>query len=183
MMARKVPTIKLEYPKHWFLVGAIVWVSLTIALLYLSLSSVEHSIAVFWIAAGVLEGVAMFLLVVQPLFTGHVAGAKALKLRMGLLIREDIPYEWIKEVRQTSIHRGAFRVGIGVRYAPIMKALFVTSSFRDLVVVRLDKEHVMGRLMRRPVLEIVLSVTSSQMFIDAIKQRIGMMEVKRLASD
>lgn len=176
MMARKVPMIKIDYPKQWFLLGTIVWGPLTAMLFYLSWQSVEDFASLFWILAGVFEGVLLFFLIVQPLFTNHIAGAKALKLRMGFLIQEDIPYDWIKEVRQTSIHRGAFRVGIGVRYAPIMKTLFVTSSFQDLVAIKLDSEHRLGKILRKPVVEIVLSVTSSTMFIETIRQRAGMTE-------
>jgi hypothetical protein len=119
----------------------------------------------------------MFYLFVLPVFTYHMAGAKGLKLRMGALIHETIPYEWIKEVRETSIHWGGVRVGIGVRYAPIMKALFVTSSFKTLVLIKFDQEHRLGRPIRRSVREIVLSVNSTSAFIDVIVQRTGMERV------
>jgi len=119
----------------------------------------------------------MFYLFVPPIFTYHIAGAKGLRLRMGLLINETIPYDWIKEVKETSVHWGGVRVGVGVKYAPIMKALFVTSSFRTLVLIRLDQEHRFGMPIKRPVTEIILSVNSASSFIDTIMQRAGMEKV------
>ena len=177
MNAKKVPATRIDYPKHWFLLWTIVWAVGTAVLLFLAYDSVEESTRIFWSAAAVFVGIIMFYLFVIPLFTFHIAGAKGLRLRMGVLIHETIQYEWIKEVKETSIHWGGVRVGIGVRYAPMMKALFVTSSFRSLVLIRLDKEHRLGRPIRRPVQEIILSVNSASSFIDTITQRAGMEKV------
>ena len=177
MKAKKIPAIRIDYPKHWFVFGTIVWALGTALLLFLTYDSVEESTRLFWAATTVLEGLVMFYLFVLPLFTHHIAGTKGLKLRMGVLINATIPYDWIKEVKETSVHWGGVRVGIGVRYAPIMKALFVTSSFRTLVLIRLDQEHRFGMPIKRPVTEIILSVNSASSFIDTIMQRAGMEKV------
>jgi len=177
MIAKKVPAVRIDYPKHWFLLGTLVWALGTGMLLYLAYDAVEESIRLFWVAATVFEGIVMFYLFVLPVFTYHIAGAKGLRLRMGALIHETIPYDWIKEVRETSIHWGGVRVGVGVRYAPIMKALFVTSSFRTLVLIKLDEEHRLGSPIKRPVKEIVVSVNSPSAFIDVVMQRTGMERV------
>lgn len=177
MNAKKTPAVRIDYPKHWFMLGTLVWVLGTAILTFLAYDSVEDSTRLFWIVATVFEAAIMFYLFVLPLFTHHYAGAKGLKLRMGALINETIPYDWIREVRETSVHWGGIRVGIGVRYASLMKALFVTSSFRTLVAIRLDKEHKLGWPIKRPVKEIVLSVKSESSFIDLVRQRTGMEKV------
>jgi hypothetical protein len=174
MTAKKVAPARIDYPKHWFLMGTLVWCVSTIMLVYLAWASVEVSFRIFWIAATVFEGVVLGYLFVLPLFTHHMAGAKGLRLRMGVLVNETIPYEWIRDVRGTAVRWGGVRVGIGVRYSPIMKVLFVTSSFRDLVSVKLDKEHRLGSPFKRPVGEIVLSVSSAGSFIDMMRQRSGL---------
>jgi hypothetical protein len=173
MIAKKVPTVRIAYPKHWFLIGTLIYVVVTVLLFYLASSSVGDFSRSFWLVAGVIEGVLAFLFLVPPIFTNHVAGAKALRLRMGLLISEDIPYEWVREVKQLSIPWGGVRVGIGVRYSPIPKILFVTSSFSGLVRLELDSEHPMGRLWKRPVSEVVLSVSYIPGMMDVMRERAG----------
>jgi len=177
MNAKKAPTVRIDYPKHWFAIGTLIWILGTTLLIFLAYDSVEESLRAFWLVAAAFEGIVMFYLFVLPLFTYHIAGVKGLRIRMGLLIRETIPYEWISEVKEASIHWGGVRVGVGVRYAPIMKALFVTSSFRTLVTVKLDEDHRLGGLWKRPVREIVLSVNSASSFIDVIMKRTGMEKV------
>lgn len=177
MPAKKVPTTRIDYPKIWFLLGTIVWLAGTALLAYLALSAITSSVRLFWILMTVIEGVLLFYLFVLPLFTHHMAGAKALHIRMGILVNETIPYEWIREARSTQVQWGGVRVGIGVRYSPIIKVLFVTSSFRDLVAIKLDEEHLMGSPFKRPVSEIVLSVMSASTFIDMMKERTGMERV------
>jgi len=178
MNAKKIPAVRIDYPKYWFVLGTLVWAVSTALLLFLAYDSIEDSTRLFWAAATVFEGIVMFYLFVPPLFTHHYAGAKGLRLRMGVLINETIPYEWVKEVRETSVHWGGVRVGIGVRYAPMMKALFVVSSFRTLVLIRFEDEHRLGRPIRRPVREIILSVNSASSFIDTITEKAGLEKVQ-----
>lgn len=170
MTANKVPATRIDYPKHWFVLGTIVWGVGTTILIYLAWSSIEDSVRLFWTILTVFEGVLLAYLFVFPLFTHHMMGTKSLKLKMGLLISETIPYDWIREVRETSVRLGGVRVGVGVRYAPIMKVMFVTSSFQSLVALRLDREHRIGSLVKRPVEEIVLSVHSASAFMDKLQK-------------
>jgi hypothetical protein len=176
MTAKKVQPTRIDYPKHWFMVGTLMWAAATAALVYLAWSSISEVIQAIWIIIGLVEGFLLGYLLVLPLFTHHMLGVKGLKLRMGLSIDETIPYEWIKEVRETSITWGAIRVGIGVRYAPIMKVMFLTSSFQSLVKLKLDKEHRIGSPFKRPVEEIVLSVFSATVFMDQLRERTGATE-------
>lgn len=178
MSAKKIPAERIDYPKHWFVLGTMVWIVGTVLLLFLAYDSVEDSMRLFWAAATIFEGIVMFYLFVLPLFTYHYAGAKGLRIRMGALINETIPYDWIKEIRETSVHWGGVRVGIGVRYAPMMKALFVTSSFRTLVLIRFDEEHRLGSPIKRSAMEIVLSVDSAPSFIDLLSRRAGLEKVQ-----
>jgi hypothetical protein len=174
MKAIKSEAVKISYQKHWFALGTATYVAMTAALFYLSESSVEDSTKIFWFGAGLTEGILFFLFIVPPLLTSHLAGDKGLRLHMGLLIDETIPYDWIREIRETSIHWGAVKVGIGVRYSAITRALFVTSSFNNLVVIKLDKEHMIGRVFRKPVSEIIVSVSFAKGFLDAMSQRAGL---------
>ncbi|MBU0684701.1 MAG: hypothetical protein ABIE25_04375 [Thermoplasmatota archaeon] len=174
MKAVKSEAVKISYQKRWFALGTATYVAMTAALFYLSESSVEDSIKIFWFAAGLAEGILFFLFIVPPLLTSHLAGDKGLRLHMGLLIDETIPYNWVREIKESSIHWGAVKVGIGVRYSGITRALFVTSSFNNLVVIKLDKEHMIGRVFRKPVSEIVVSVSFAKGFLDAMSQRAGL---------
>jgi hypothetical protein len=171
MNAKKVQPTRIDYPKHWFLLGTAVFASATAVLLYLAWTSIEDVVMIFWVLVAAFEGILLGYLFVVPLFTHHMLGAKGLKLRMGLLVNETIPYEWIREVRETSITWGGVRVGVGVRYSPIMRILFVTSSFQSLVAIKLDKERRLGSPFKRPVQEIVLSVHSASVFMDQLRER------------
>jgi hypothetical protein len=177
MVAKKVLPTRIDYPKHWFMLGTIVWGAATAILSYLAWTSIEDTIRLFWILLTAFESILLAYLFVLPLFTHHMMGSKGLKLRMGLLINETIPYDWIKEVRETSVRWGGVRVGVGVRYAPIMKVMFVTSSFQSLVALRLDKEHRLGSPIKRSVEEIVLSVHSAAVFMDQLQDRAGHQKV------
>jgi len=171
MIARKIPVVRLDYPKHWFLVGAMLWAAATSIFIYLSLTSVEPFSRAFWAAVAAVEAPVVFVMFVLPVFTSHAAGAKGLRLRMGVLLREDVPYEWIRSVDETSIRWGGVRVGVGVRYAAITQALFVTSSFRNLIEIELDGEHRLGGLLKRPVRRIVMSVRSAERAAELLRER------------
>ncbi len=177
MIAKKVQPTRIDYPKHWFMVGTVAWALVTALMMYLASISIGNAVRAFWIIVGVVEGVLLAYLFVFPLFTHHMLGAKGLRLRMGLSINETIPYEWIKEVRETSVNWGGVRVGIGVRYAPIMRVIFLTSSFQSLVALKLDGEHRLGSPIKRPVEEIVISVYSASHFMDQLRERTGAREV------
>lgn len=174
MVAKKVPMMKLEYPKHWFLTAALLWALATALFVYLSVSAVEDFSRMFWACVAAVEAPVVFVMFVLPLFTSHAAGAKGLRLRMGVLVRDDVPYEWIRRVDETSLRWGGVRVGIGVRYASITKLLFITSSFRDLVEIEFDSEHRLGGLLKRPVTRIIMSVKSARSAVDLLRERAGL---------
>ncbi len=150
---------------------AIVVEGITAWLFYAALSFPEGSWRTIWLIVAPVLSVLAFLFLVPPLFTHHLAGEKGLRLKMGLLLDSTVPYAWIKDVKETAVSKGGLNVGIGVRYFPIAKALFVTSSFRNLAKVTLKEEHQMGRILKRPVSEIILSVSYMPALTEPIRVR------------
>lgn len=173
MTARKTEPLRIHYPKHWFVIMAMVFESVVAWLFVTAYTNAVGDWKLVWMVASPLTGVLMGLFLVPPIFTHHLAGDKSLRLRMGLLINDTVPYSWIKEVKATSVRSGGIRVGIGVRYFSISRMLFVTSSFSSLIVLKFDQEHVMGKLWKKRVEEIVLSVVFAPPVIEAIRGRAG----------
>jgi hypothetical protein len=171
MTPAKNEPLRIDYPKRWFLLMAVVIEVIVAWLLYTMIGSPEGLWRTFWLILAPVVGVLAFLFLVPPLFTHHLAGEKSIRLKMGLLLDSTVPYAWIKDVKETSVSRGGLFIGIGVRYFPITKVLFVTSSFTNLAKVTLKEEHVMGRLLKRPVSEIVLSVNYMPALIEPIRIR------------
>lgn len=171
MGPKKIEATRVDYPKHWFALGSIIYAILTVTLLYLGLDAKEDFGSAFWFVVAAVEGVLLFLFLVPSLLTTHLAGEKALRIHMGVLVDVSIPYAWINEVKETSVHRGGLRVGVGVRYSPIPQILFVTSSFNGLVTMKLDGEHLMGRFLKRPVQEVVVSVVNAARLVEIVKDR------------
>jgi hypothetical protein len=170
-MVTKHEAVRIDYPKHWFVMGTIGWAVATFVLFYMATTTKEDVVRTIWLVAGSHVGVLLGLFFIPPLFTHHLAGEKALRLKMGLLIDANIPYSWIKQVKETSVRWGGVRVGIGVRYSPITRMLFVTTDFDDLVSIRLDGPHRMGRLLKRQVEELVLSVSLRSKLVDLVKAK------------
>lgn len=171
MGTRKIQTEVVRYPKHWFAVLAIAFESALAYLLLAALLDPETILREFWLVFCPIVAVLLFLFLVPPIMTNHLAGEKALRLHMGLLVNQSIPYDWISEVKETSVSRGGLRVGIGVRYFPISRLLFVTSGFTSVALIRLDGEHQLSGLMKRKVEEIVVSVSDLPRFMDIIQKR------------
>jgi len=174
MAVPQAKLVRIDYPKHWFVIGTIFWAVATTVLFYMAWIAKESITRDFWLAAGVIEGILVFLFFVPPLFTNHTAGQKALRLRMGLLIDAAIPYAWIKGVKETSVNWGGIRVGVGVRYNGITRTLFATTEFSTLLSLKLDSPHLIGRLLKRQVQEVVLSVKSTGMLAELVRERIGL---------
>jgi hypothetical protein len=158
-MVTKLEAARIDYPKQWFIVGSIGWAVATLVLFYLASSTKEDVVRAIWIVVGSAVGILLGLFFVPPLFTYHLAGEKAVKLRMGLLINATVPYSWMKQVKEISVRWGSSRIGIGVRYSPLTMTLYATSEFDNLVSIRLDEPHRMGRLWKRQVEELVLSAS------------------------
>ncbi len=174
MTARVSAPVKVSYPKHWFVVGLVLYAPVVALLAYLAHSSVEDLWKAFWLVVCAAFAALFALFLIPPLFTGHLAGERSLRLRMGLLMNAAIPYSWIRDVRDAHVRRGSISVGIGVRYAPMLEAVFVTSSFMDLVSLRLDGPHSLGRRGRPPVSQIVLSVSDKAAFVRLVRERAGL---------
>ncbi len=174
MPAKKREPVRIDYQKHWFVILALVLEMIVAWVFYAAYSSPESTFRTAWLVLAPVIGTLLFLFLVPPMFTHHLAGEKGLRLRMGLLINATIPYSNIKSAKETSVHKGGLRVGIGVRYFPITKALFVTSAFTNLVKLELDGQPRVGRLLKRPVEDLVLSVSYVPGFLDVIAERAGM---------
>jgi len=173
MSTRKIQAEIIRYPKHWFAAQAIVVESILVYLLALALLDRDTILREFWLFFSPIVAILLFLFLVPPILTNHLAGEKALRLRMGLLVNQSIPYDWISEVRETSVSRGGLRVGIGVRYFPISRLLFVTSGFTSVALLKLDGERELGGLWKRKVEEIVVSVSNLPRFMEIMRSRMG----------
>lgn len=174
MTARKSEPVRIDYPKRWFILLALLLEGLLASMFYWAWQRPESGLRSVWLVLAVALGTALFLFLVPPVFTHHLAGKRGIRLHMGLLLNTAIPYERIKAAKMTSVHRGGIRVGIGVRYFPVTQVLFVTSAFSGLVKLELDEPQMIGRILRRPVQEIVLSVSLVPAFMDLIAERAGM---------
>lgn len=176
MTAAKRRVIEFPYPRYWFAIVALLFFSLSAYLFFFALLDPDAVLRWVWLVLAPALGAYALLFYIPPLFTKHLAGERALRVKMGLLIDAMIPYAVIREVKDTQVHRGGVRVGIGARYFPISRTMFVTSSFSDLVVLRFHDEMLMGRFFKRPVEELVLSVTNRSLFIETVKVKAGLMK-------
>ena len=150
---------KIAYPKHWFVLVAVVFESILTYLFLAALLDPNSILREFWLAFCPAAGIVVFVLEVPPILTRHSLTSRGFRLRMGLLVNEEIPFEAIGEVKETSITRGGLRIGIGVKYMPVTKQLFVTSGFDNLMSVRLEHPVPMGKLRKHRVEEIILNVS------------------------
>ncbi len=171
MNIAKNEPLRIDYPKHWFVILILVFEAVVVWLFYTAYSSAVGPWRTLWMVVSPSIGVVFLLFLFPPVLTYHLAGEKGFRIRMGWLINTTIPYGWITNVKETSVHRGGLSVGVGVRYFPISKALFVTSSFTNLVILRLDGEHVIGGIRKRRVEEIVLSVSYIPAMMESVKER------------
>ena len=172
MQPEKLETVRIGYQRRWFIIGSAACAAIVVAAAYLAASAVEDFTSAFWliVAAAVLA-----LLLIFPLpciFTHHVAGERMLRLRMGLIMKVDIPYLAIREVFRRDISRGFLSVGIGVRFKQKTGTVYVVSSFDNTLALKL-KEDLKLRAWRPPVHEIVLSVEDAEATIDLLSSRIA----------
>jgi hypothetical protein len=174
MNIAKNEPLRIDYPKRWFVILILVFEAVVVWLFYTTYSNAVGAWRTLWMIVSPTVGIAFLLFLLPPVFTYHLAGEKGIRIRMGWLINTTIPYGWITDLKETSVRRGALSVGVGVRYFPISKALFVTSSFADLVILRLDGEHVIGRIRKHRVEEIVLSVSHIPAMMETVKERMNL---------
>lgn len=164
---------KIAYPKHWFLLVAAVFESVLAYLFLAAFLDPNSILRWFWLAFCPIIGAIIFVMEVTPVLTAHSLTATGLRLRMGLLMDEEIPFEAIREVKETSTARGGLRIGIGVRYVPTTRQLFVTSGFDNLISVHLEGATTMGRLRKHKVDEIVLNVNYPRGFLESMEPLIN----------
>jgi|GEM_PF-1311582 len=173
MTPAKNEPVRIDYQKRWFAAMVLALEGIVAWLVYGMTGSPEGPWRTLWLIIAPVVGVLGFLLLAPPLFTHHLAGEKGLHLKMGLLLDSTVPYSWIRDVKETSIRRGGVRIGIGVRYFPITKTLFVTSSFSNLAKITLNGEYRMGRIFKRPVHEIIVSVNYMPALVGAVTSRVA----------
>lgn len=166
--------VRIDYPKLWFAVGAAVDLGAMAAMLFLAYDAVEDFARVMWGACAALICGPLLLLFVPPLFTSHYAGEKGLHLRMGLLVNTTVPYRYIRAVTDAKVSFGSVMVGIGVKYVAKRKTVFITASFRDLVMLKLDGPQQLGTPLRPLVENVIVTVKDKEGFVALIKDRAGL---------
>jgi energy-coupling factor transporter transmembrane protein EcfT len=159
----------IAYPKHWFVLIVLVVESIVLYLFLAALLDANSILREFWLVLCPLVGGILFLLLVPPIFTNHSITSSVLRLRMGLLIDAEIPTSAIVKVKETSMTRGGLKIGIGVRYLPITRHLFVTSGFGNLVSLKLEEAVPIGKLRKRMVEEIIVNVNFPRGMMDALE--------------
>ncbi|MGD9962606.1 MAG: hypothetical protein AB7S97_01710 [Thermoplasmata archaeon] len=169
-----VQTVRVDYPKLWFAAGSAVGAAAMAAMLYLAYDSVELFGRVFWAACALVICVPILLMLVPPMFTCHYVGEKGLRLRMGLLMNTTVPYRYLRGVGDSKVSYGPLTVGIGVKYVPKRKLVFVTSSFKHLVAIRFDGPQQLGSPMKPLVDQVVLNVRDKEGFVALIRDRAGL---------
>ena len=93
MSPAKLEATRVDYPKQWFVLGTIGGAFDTAAIVYMGVSAKEDFGRAFWFGFAAVEGVLLFLFLVPSLLTHHLAGEKALRLRMGVLLDATVPYD------------------------------------------------------------------------------------------
>ncbi len=170
---KKQPTAVIEYPKAWFGLGAVVCVAGIVSSAYLAYGSLEEFASTFWMMVGTAIAIFLVVFIVPCLATTHIAGEKGLHLRMGILINTTVPYAAIREIAPDAIRRGALTVGIGVRHKQKLGTVFVVSSFKNLVNIRLNRDLRLGGLLAPTVGQIVLSVKDVDSFLSTVARMSG----------
>ena len=161
-------TYAVEYPRTAFAVGAVLSVVGVSICALLAFYSIETFARVVWVvtAGGLCLLLSAFIL--PTMFTRHSLDSEGLHLRMGLLINRTIPLSAIREVGPETTRRSIFTTGIGVRQNARLDTIFITSSFRNLVSVHLNRELKLGGFMTPPVGNVVISVSDVEGFLEAM---------------
>ena len=168
--------VRIDYPKLWFAAGSATDAMATAVMLFFAYDSVETFARALWTACALVIGVPIFLVLFPPLFTCHYVGEKGLRLRMGLLMNATVPFRLISGIGESRVNYGPVTVGIGVKYVAKRRLVFVTSSFRRLVSIRLEGPQQLGSPLRPLVDQIIMSVEDSEGFVALIKDRAGLLE-------
>lgn len=171
--AKKQPTAAIGYPRMWFGLGAIVCTVGIISSVYLAYESLEEFTRTFWMIVGSALAIFMVVFIIPCLITTHVAGEKGLHLRMGILVNATVPYDAIREIAPDTVRWGALTVGIGVRHKQKQRTVYVVSTFKNLVIIRLNRDLKLGGLLGPTVGQIVLSVKDVDSFLSTVASMSG----------
>jgi hypothetical protein len=161
-------TYAIEYPRTTFAVGAALTIVGIALCALLALDAIEDFARAVWSITAAGLGLLLFAFILPTMLTRHALDREGLHLHMGLLINRTIPLSAIREVGPETTRRSIFTTGIGVRQNARLDTLFVTSSFRNLVSIRLNRELKLGGLMAQPVGNVVVSVSDIEGFLDAV---------------
>jgi len=171
--AKKQPTTAIGYTRVWFGLGAIVCTVGIISSIYLAYESLEEFTRAFWMIVGSALAIFMVVFIIPCLITTHAAGEKGLHLRMGILINATVPYDAIREIAPDTVRWGALTVGIGVRHKQKQRTVFIVSTFKNLVIIRLNRDLKLGGLLGPTVGQIVLSVKDVDSFLSTVASMSG----------
>ena len=172
MQAEKLETVRIGYARRWFVIASTVCIVAIAVALYLAIQSLEDFTTAFWLIVAASITVLLILFPLPCVFTHHLAGERFLRLRMGLIMKVDIPYLAIREVSREDVVRGFLSIGLGVRFKERAGAVYVVSSFDKIIALRLKKELKL-RAWRPAVHEIVISVEDDEQAIDVLSRRIA----------
>ena len=172
MQPGKLETVTIGYARRWFAVTCAICAAAIVVALFLAIDSLEDFTTGFWLAVAASVAVFLILFPLPCMFTHHTAGERFLRLRMGLLMKVDIPYLAIREVSRTRVYRGFLSVGLGVRFKPKTGVVHVVSSFDKVISLKMKSELKL-RAWRPPIHEMVLSVDDVDTAIDFISRKLA----------
>jgi hypothetical protein len=164
-------TVKVGYAKRWFIVGSVGCAAAIVLALMLASSAKEDFTVIFWLAVAWSITALLALFPLPCVLTYHLAGERTFRLRMGFIMKLDVPYSIVREVSSGEIKRGILSVGIGVRYNDKTGTLFVVSSFDNIVSLKL-REDLRVRAWRPVVHEIVFSVEDAEDTIELLSSKL-----------
>lgn len=175
MQTEESETVRIDYAKRWFVVGCAVCLTGIAIAVFLSAISKEDFTTLFWLFVGASFAVLLLMFPLPCIFTHHVAYETYLRLRMGLVMRVDIPYLAMRSVSRAGIPKGFLSVGVGVRFKAKTGTVYVLSSFDNVIALKL-REELKLRAWRPPICEIILSVADAEETIDLISRKIASVE-------
>ncbi len=175
MQSMKLATVKIGYSKRWFIAGSVACAAIIVLALMLASAAMEDFTVIFWLAVAWSITALLVLFPLPCVLTYHLAGEKSFRLRMGFIMKVDVPYAIVREVSSGEIKRGILSVGIGVRYNDKAGTLFIVSTFDNIVSLKL-REELRVRAWRPPIHEIVFSVENAEDTIELLSSRIDRQE-------
>lgn len=167
-MERRGPRQEFAYSKGFFLMRAVLVIMIVgILIMLMSYFSFLSVWSVITLAALLLY---LIIVGISPLFTNHWVTLTRLVLRQGLYFKLSIPYVDIESVSATNE-----LAKYGVRSSWLKDKVFIASSQRGLVSIRLKSPLRLLLVLGKSVREIVVSVNEPEMFIGAIREKMQLL--------